>query len=585
MSPPPPGLTPEDDGAGRLCCEVSMFLIPRRLSTRMSAIVVVAVVGLAGLAVDGLMRGRDLAYDGRQRELQRVVEVATSLADGAAARAKNGLAADDAALAEFARAISAMRYNGEDYPFVFDANGTLIAHPDVMLVGTTELYDKADADGRLAYHDMVAFAKEKGGGFFDYRGPKPGGEEEVPKIAALRYIDAFGGLVIAASASTDDTAADIRAMTLRSGGIALAAVLLIGGLVAWIALSIMLPMRRLNAALERVGAGDYLSPVDVRDNGDIGAMAETVEKLRDNLAAGETERGRAEAERQRMEEGIVADRLAIANDFERTIGQLTHAFASSSDSILAAAAELSRAAEADATAARTVSEAADEAATNVETVAAAAGQLAGAVGEISRQVSEANSVAGGAAGEAQQAERDIRALSESAGRIGEVLELIRSIAEQTNLLALNATIEAARAGEAGRGFAVVASEVKQLAGQTAKATEEIGAKIEDIRAATSTTVASIGRIVSTIDAVRSIAGAIAGAVEQQSAATQEIAANTQRAADGTQTVTRNIHGVTSGAETTGRASEDLERLARTLADQSGRLGTEVATFIGTLRSA
>lgn len=255
-----------------------MFLIPRRLSTRMSAIVVVAVVGLAGLAVDGLMRGRDLAYDGRQRELQRVVEVATSLADGAAARAKNGLAADDAALAEFARAISVMRYNGEDYPFVFDANGTLIAHPDVMLVGTTELYDKADADGRLAYHDMVAFAKDiftKGGGagFFDYRGPKPGGDEEVPKIAAVRYIDAFGGLVIAASASTDDTAADIRAMTLRSGGIALAAVLLIGGLVAWIALSIMLPMRRLNAALERVGAGDYLSPVDVRDTGDIGAMA------------------------------------------------------------------------------------------------------------------------------------------------------------------------------------------------------------------------------------------------------------------------------------------------------------------------
>jgi methyl-accepting chemotaxis protein len=347
----------------------------------------------------------------------------------------------------------------------------------------------------------------------------------------------------------------------------------------------MLPMRRLNAALERVGAGDYLSPVDVRDTGDIGAMAETVEKLRDNLAAGETERGRAEAERQRMEEGIVADRLAIANDFERTIGQLTHAFATSSDSILAAAAELSRAAEADATAARTVAQAADEAATNVETVAAAAGQLANAVGEISRQVSEANNVAGGAAGEAQQAERDIRALSESAGRIGEVLELIRSIAEQTNLLALNATIEAARAGEAGRGFAVVASEVKQLAGQTAKATEEIGAKIEDIRAATSTTVASIGRIVSTIDSVRSIAGAIAGAVEQQSAATQEIAANTQRAADGTQTVTRNIHGVTTGAETTGRASEDLERLARTLADQSGRLGSEVATFIGTLRSA
>ena len=520
-----------------------MLLIPRTCSGRMALILAVAVAGLAAVSVDGLRRGADTAYAARQEELHRVVEVVTTLAEATDARVRAGELKPDAGRAEFGRAVSAMKFNGgAEYPFVFDAQGVMVAHPNGKLVGNTQVYDLTDPTGRRVFRDLVAFARRTGAGAFDYVWPRQGATDPVAKVAAVRFVDALGGLTVAAASYTDDIAAEIRADMLRAGGLAGGAIVVIALMVYTIGRSITHPIRRLHEALERVGAGDYAASVDVADGGDIGAMAETVRRLRDGLAEAAADRTKAEQAREQMEDRMIADRLAIASDFEQSIGQLTQAFVASSDGILAAAADLSRAADAGATTAATVSEAADEAAANVETVAAATTQLASAVGEISRQVSEANTAATGAAGEAERAEHDIRALSGAAARIGEVLELIRTIAGQTNLLALNATIEAARAGEAGKGFAVVASEVKQLAEQTAKATEEISAKIQDIQSATSTSVQSISRIVSTIGTVRAIAAAIAGAVEEQSVATQEIAANTKLAAEGTQTVTGNIHG-------------------------------------------
>ena len=186
---------------------------------------------------------------------------------------------------------------------------------------------------------------------------------------------------------------------------------------------------------------------------------------------------------------------------------------------------------------------------------------------------------------AARTEGEIRALSDAATGINEVVGLIQTIAAQTNLLALNATIEAARAGEAGKGFAVVASEVKQLAQQTAKATEDIGHKVGLIQNATERTVESINRIVATIDSVRDISTAIASAVEQQGAATHEIAGNTSRAADSATAVTENIFGVGRAAEMTGAASTQLMGLSGSLSAQASRLETEVGDFVAQLRAA
>jgi methyl-accepting chemotaxis protein len=179
----------------------------------------------------------------------------------------------------------------------------------------------------------------------------------------------------------------------------------------------------------------------------------------------------------------------------------------------------------------------------------------------------------------------INKLSRAAQEIGDVVKLITAIAEQTNLLALNATIEAARAGEAGRGFAVVASEVKSLASQTAKATDEISSHIAGMQEATQESVAAIKEIGGTIGQISKIAGNIAAAIEQQSNATTEIARNVQSAASGTAEIAESISEVNRGASETGTASGEVLNSAQTLAVESTRLRQELDRFMANIRAA
>jgi methyl-accepting chemotaxis protein len=211
--------------------------------------------------------------------------------------------------------------------------------------------------------------------------------------------------------------------------------------------------------------------------------------------------------------------------------------------------------------------------------------MAASVNEISRQVQESSRIATEAVAQAEKTDNRISELSQAAGRIGDVIKLITAIAEQTNLLALNATIEAARAGAAGKGFAVVAQEVKQLASQTAKATDEIRGQIAGMQTATQESVTAIKEIGDTIDRISQIATTVATAVEEQGASTQEIARNVQQAAHGTAQVTGNISEVTRGASETGSASAQVLSSAKSLTSESNQLKMEVAKFLATVRAA
>jgi methyl-accepting chemotaxis protein len=177
------------------------------------------------------------------------------------------------------------------------------------------------------------------------------------------------------------------------------------------------------------------------------------------------------------------------------------------------------------------------------------------------------------------------ALADSAKRVGDIVALISGIADQTNLLALNATIEAARAGEAGKGFAVVASEVKALASQTAKATDEIQAKVGEIQTMTATAVTALDGIDGTVGRMNEITAAVASAVEEQGAATRGIAGNVQQAAAGTRAVSGNVATAQRAVAETGTIATNVLGAAGTLSSEAERLRSEVAEFLANVRAA
>lgn len=263
----------------------------------------------------------------------------------------------------------------------------------------------------------------------------------------------------------------------------------------------------------------------------------------------------------------------------RNVLEISQVVSGSSTELQKTAQQLSAAAEESSSQATSVAAAAEEASANVQTVAAATEEMSNSVKEISAQVTRSNEVAADAFKKAEETNKTVERLHEASGQIGDVINLINEIAEQTNLLALNATIEAARAGEAGKGFAVVASEVKSLASQTSKATEDIREQIGAIQKTTSEAVGAIKTIREIIGVINQTSNSIAAAIEEQSAATAEIARNVQEAAMATAEVSRNVDGVQQASRDVGSASTTLLDLATQLSDRSGMLNTEVSAFL------
>jgi len=345
------------------------------------------------------------------------------------------------------------------------------------------------------------------------------------------------------------------------------------------------PLATITEVTEQVAAGRTETPVPYGERGDeIGALARSIavfeDAMRRNEELGKMVVDDAQARAQRQER-MSMEIAHFSADVETNLAKL----GALSGQMLAASTRLSTAADNAAQCTAGAATSSYDASANVRDIASAADELASSVAEIDRQVAQSNAIASRAVSETERTNATVAELNEAAGRIGDVVRLITDIDEQTNLLALNATIEAARAGEAGRGFSVVAGEVKALAGQTARATEDITRQIAAMQHATVRSIEAIGAIEHTIRSIGEISGAIAAAVTEQGAATQEIARSVETAARRTSETASEVERVGEATTATRESAGTVESVAGDLGEVAARLRGQVDQFFAKLNAA
>jgi methyl-accepting chemotaxis protein len=548
------------------------------------------LVGLSGAA---LLLTVFLASNSLHREmvaertggLNNVLDTTLGIAQALETRVRNGEITRDEALEAFRHDVDAGRYGDGNYVAALHMDGRYIAFaPDPKKEGQSAL-GIMDGKGRPIISDMIEMMKTSDAGSMEYWFPKAGGTEQIQKMSSIRKFAPWD-MFLFTGVYMDDLEAEYETVMKRLGLAALAVLIVTVVFGVLVARNIGRPLVALEGKMEKLAGGDLnIEVTEASRRDEVGLMARTVEVFRANGEALE----RMRREQEEMKAIAEAERKAalrqMADDFQEAIYGIVQQVTSTAQTLETSARSLSGTAEETARQATSAASAAQQTASNVETVSAAAEELSSSVAEISRQVVASSRIVDCAVHESDCTARDFEELSRTADQIGEIIHLIQQIAGRTNLLALNATIEAARAGEAGRGFAIVASEVKELARQTQHATEEISEQVGAIQQVVAQSADAIRSIGASIGEVETATTTIAAAIEQQDSATKEIARNVQEASTGSGELSHSMIGMTQAAGDTGSAATTVLSAAGMLAGESQELRRKVDDFLGKIRAA
>jgi methyl-accepting chemotaxis protein len=513
--------------------------------------------------------GQIMNADARDKIMVATTNMASNLGS-----AIQGMSSDSERIPLISTLIGDIRFEEDKsgYFFVYQET-TCRVLPTKKEVEGKDLGGNKDVNG-LMYVQELRKQAHAGGGFVEYVFDKPGKGDQ-PKIAYSTMIPGTdmwigtGVYIDNIAEAQAEVAADLEKAASRSLTIAMSFIgagfaLLVLPLTIFLIRSIIAPISRMIGMLKDIaqGEGDLTARLKDTSGTETQELAEWFNKFVEQVHGIIREVAGNSAQVNQASAGL----LNLATNLRSASGDMT----AKSTTVAAATEEMS-------SNMNSVASAMEEFSINIATVATASEEMTATIAEISQNAGKAKEITGHAVGKATEASRRVDELGAAAREIDKVTETITAISSQTNLLALNATIEAARAGEAGRGFAVVANEIKELAMQTARATEEIRGKIQGIQGATGVTVSEIQQVSQVINEVDAIVGTIAAAVEEQSVTTRDIADNVGQASQGVQEVNENV----SQAESVTR---DIAKEVASVNEASGAIAHSAEAVQGSSES-